>query len=417
MSMMIKQQLKTGSLLFLILLIVGCRPDSPNDEMRGRITVLHSWPEEDAVVLEEAVAQFEEIHPGVRIVQVSLPEGQILEEFKKSGNDGLGPALLIGNDSWIGELVNAGLIRPLNPEGNTLPLFNTRNRGLTQYQDQIFGMPLSLMPNALYYNKNLVTDPPETIDDLLQEAAAGNQVAFVPRFEKAYWGIQAFGEGLFDADDHFTLAESGFTDWLTWLDEAQRAPGVILNVDDESLLALFTSGQVAYYVAGPEKQKLISSKISEENPFEFGIVPLPRGPLGTAGPLLPAETILPYAFASPEQTRIADAFAAFLVNQQQSVRFMRELKRVPANPAVRADRRIYPIVSGFAQQARTAVVIPNEIETDPLVNAGDRAYISVLSGALTPAEAVCQFGLDVATFQKYTTAEMSLPEGCEVVTE
>ena len=189
----------------------------------------------------------------------------------------------------------------------------------------------------------------------------------MPRFEKAYWGIQAFGEGLFDADNHFTLSESGFTEWLTWLDEAQRAPGVILNVDDESLLELFTSGQVAYYVAGPEKQKLISSKISEENPFEFGVVPLPRGPVGAAGPLLPAETILPYAFTSPKQTRIADALAIFLVNQQQSVRFMRELKRVPANPAVSADRRIYPIVSGFVQQARTAVVIPNEIETAPLV--------------------------------------------------
>ena len=160
MSMMSKQQLRTASLLFFILLIVGCRPDSPNDEMRGRITVWHSWPEEDAVVLEEAVDQFEEIHPGVRIVPVSLPEDRILEEFKKSGNDGLGPALLIGDDSWIGELVNAGLIRPLNPEGNTLPLLNTRNRGLTQYQDQIFGVPLSLMPNALYYNKNLVTAPP-----------------------------------------------------------------------------------------------------------------------------------------------------------------------------------------------------------------------------------------------------------------
>ncbi|NJN53962.1 MAG: extracellular solute-binding protein [Anaerolineae bacterium] len=243
MSLMIKQQLRIALLLFLILLIVSCRPDSQNDEMRGRITVWHSWPEENAVVLEKALEQFEEIHPGVRIVSVALPEDRILDEFKNSGNDGLGPALLIGNDSWIGELVNAGLIRSLNPEDSTLPLFNARNRGLTQYQDQIYGMPLSLMPNALYYNKNLVTDPPETLDDLLQEAAAGNQVAFVPRFEKAYWGIQAFGEGLFDADDHFTLAESGFAEWLTWLDVAQGSPGVILNIDDDSLLELFTSGQ------------------------------------------------------------------------------------------------------------------------------------------------------------------------------
>jgi len=81
------------------------------------------------------------------------------------------------------------------------------------------------------------------------------------------------------------------------------------------------------------------------------------------------------------------------------------------------DRRIYPIVSGFSEQARTGVVIPNEIATDPFVVAGNRAYIGVLSGALTPEEAVCQFGLEVATFMDYTAVDMSLPDGCELPTE
>ena len=311
----------------------------------------------------------------MRIIPVALPEDRILEEFIEAGNDGLGPGVLIGKDSWIGELVNTGLIRPLVPRGVTNALFNSRNRALTQYEDQVFGVPLSLAPRALYYNKGMVTEPPGTLDKLLQEAAAENRVAFVPRFEEAYWGIQTFGEGLFDSQDQFTLAESGFTEWLSWLDEAQRAPGVILNVDNASLLELFTSGEVAYYVAGPETQALIASMMTEENAFEFGVVPLPAGPHGAAGPLLPAETILLYAFSSPEQTRIANALAGFLVNQQQSIRFMRELDRVPANPAVNVDQRIYPIVNGFAQQARTAVVLPNEIPTDPLVAAGDRAYV------------------------------------------
>jgi hypothetical protein len=93
---------------------------------------------------------------------------------------------------------------------------------------------------------------------------------------------------------------------------------------------------------------------------------------------------------------------------------MRELDRVPANPSVDVDRRIYPIVNGFTRQAKTAVVLPNEIPTDPLVAAGDRAYASVLSGILTPTEAVCRFGQEVAEFQGYTTADTSLPEGCDL---
>ena len=147
----------------------------------------------------------------------------------------------------------------------------------------------------------------------------------------------------------------------------------------------------------------------------MGIAPLPGNQESPSGPILSAEIIMFYKFASPEERIIADELAAFLVNQQQSIRFLRELDRVPANPNVRVDTRIYPIVYGFAQQSKTAVVIPNEIAADPLVEAGNRAYIKVLSGALTPAEAVCNFGREVAEFQGYTEATMSVPEGCNLV--
>jgi ABC-type glycerol-3-phosphate transport system substrate-binding protein len=271
---------------------------------------------------------------------------------------------------------------------------------------------MALAPRALYYNPSIVSAPPETLDELLQEAAAGHNVAFVPRFVQAYWGIQVFGDGLFDDQAHFTLAESGLVEWLEWLDEAQSAPGVIMNVDEAALLSLFASGQLAYYIAGPEAQGLIDSRMDDEHAFEIGVAPLPGQPEHPAGPLLPAEINMFYSFASQNEAMIADALAAFLVNQQQSIRFLRELGRVPANPEVRVDPRIYANVYGFAQQSRTAVVIPNEIIADLFVEAGNRAYVSVLSGALTPAEAVCDFGREVAKTQGYTETTMSVPDGC-----
>lgn len=415
-GLMTGQQFKIVTVLLLLLIMVGCRQAVSEDELNGRVTLWHSWSPAEATVLEEALAQFQEIHPDVLIITLSLPEDQILEEFLDAGHSGLGPGLLIGDDSWIGELVGTGLIRSISPDGIPSEIFNLRNRALTRYDEQLYGVPLSLKPSALYYNKSLVSDPPTSLDDLLAQADSGNQVAFVPRFSEAYWGIQAFGNGLFDTKARFTLAESGFTEWLTWLEMAQRAPGVILNVDDESLLRLFTTGEIAYYVAGPEKQALITAMIDEEASFDYGVVPLPSGPEGAAGPLLPAETILLYTFASDKQSRIADSLADFLTNQQQSIRFMRELDRVPANPTVRVDRRIYPNVNGFAQQARTAVVIPNEIPTESLVAAGNRAYISVLSGILTPEEAVCRFGQEVAAIEGHTFTEIDLPEGCKLET-
>jgi len=404
------------SFFFLILLLIlsGCQQNSPDEDLNGRITLWHSWSPAEAVILDETLVQFQEIHPNVHISKVAFPYDQLFAEFMLAGKEGLGPTLFLGTDSWIGDLADSGLISPLSQDLTELDQYNTRNIAITRYRDQQFGIPFSLAPKALYFNKSLVTKPPTTLDELLQEAAAGRSIAFVPRFAKAYWGIQAFGEGLFNDQAHFTLAESGFTEWLSWLDKAQSAPGVIMNIDDESLMALFASGQVAYYVAGPEKQALISSIITEENPFEIGVAPLPGNPEAPAGPVLSAEIIMFYEFASPKERIIADELATFLVNQQQSIRFLRELDRVPANRNVSVDPRIYPNVYGFSQQSKTAVVIPNEIIADAFVEAGNRAYANVLSGSLTPAEAVCNFGREVAELQGFAENMVSMPEGCDI---
>ncbi|MDX1417605.1 MAG: extracellular solute-binding protein, partial [Candidatus Promineifilaceae bacterium] len=401
--------MKYGWILIILLPLIGCQPGAAEDELSGRVTLWHSWSAEDTITLESALALFEEIHPAVRVVSIAIPRDRILEEFIRSADDGLGPAMLIGNSNWTAELSRAGIIKPVSDELRQDSFMSNRDFSPLTNQDWVWGVPLSLEPRALYYNKELVDQPPETLDQWLAEAEAGKRIAFIPFFEEAYWGIQAFGEGLFDSQGRFTLDESGFEEWLRWLDEAQGSPGVILNVDDASLLELFRSGEVAYYVAGPEIQTILNETAGDEREtIDYGVAPLPDGPHGPAGPLLRAETIFHYPFASADQARIAEALTEFLVNQQQSIRFMRETNRVPANPNIVVDRRIYPAVSGFARQARTAVVIPSELDTDRLTEAGDRAYVSVLSGALTPSEAVCEFGLEVASFQNYAAADIDL---------
>lgn len=134
---MIERRMKIGWLLFMLLMLAGCQTDTADDELSGRVTLWHSWSESEATVLDEALAEFQELHPQARVIPVALPEDHILEEFITAGNDGLGPDILIGTSSWIGELVNTGLIRPLNPGRDRGGLFDSRNRALTQYEDQI----------------------------------------------------------------------------------------------------------------------------------------------------------------------------------------------------------------------------------------------------------------------------------------
>ncbi len=404
---------KVVLLVMFILGLSSCQTPPQNvATLSGRVVLWHSWTPDEVIVLEDALAEFQEINPQVTIVALALSSDELLERFQRSAKDGLGPDLMLGSRDWIGSLGTTGLIRPLGDGAVNYLTLDTRAADMMEYQGNVYGVPLSLSPNALYYNMAQVDRPATTLDELLEHAAEGQQVAFVPRFEAAYWGIQAFGQGLFDTDGTLNLADSGFIEWLAWLKEAQNEPGLILNVDDDALLALFIEGRIAYYVAGPEQQAFLKETMGED---AVGVTRLPRGPEGSAGPLLPAETALFYAFSSEEQARIALDLARFLANQQQSIRFMREMDRVPANPQVNVDSRVYPTVSGFSRQANTAVILPNELDQDRFYAAGDRAYASALAGLLTPQEAVCRFGQEVAAFQEYSKNKIILPAGCTLI--
>lgn len=399
-------------LVSLLLGTSGCRSASENTEaLSGHVILWHSWTADETLVLEQALAEFREANPQVTIVTLSLPFDELLDRFLQSANEGTGPDLLLGSTAWIGNLAEAGLIRSFEAgEVSDLKL-DTRNTRLVSYQSHVYGVPLSVSPRALYFNQALVDRPAATLNELLEHAASGQEVAFVPRFEASYWGIQAFGQGLFDPDGVLNLADSGFVDWLAWLKEAQNKPGVILNVDDEALRQLFAEGRIAYYVAGPEQQAFLKQTMGED---AFGVTRLPGGPGRPAGPLLPAETALFYTFSSDGQARTALALARFLTNQQQSIRFMRDLDRVPANRQVNVDSRIYPTVAGFARQATTAIILPNELDRDRFYAAGDRAYVSALSGLQTPEGAVCRFGQEVAAFKNHSAEAIILPTGCNL---
>lgn len=87
--------------LMLMLLLVSCQTNSGKNDLKGRLIVWHSWSPAEVVELEAAFEQFEEIHPDVQIVSVSLPEDQFLEELVKAGQAGLGPSLLSAKMSGL----------------------------------------------------------------------------------------------------------------------------------------------------------------------------------------------------------------------------------------------------------------------------------------------------------------------------
>jgi len=361
----------------LVLAACGSQQPAPEAALEGRILLWHDWDEAQAQVLDRLIREFTIIHPRVTIIQSAIPQDELLERFRTRANLGLGPDLLIGSSDWVAELAEAGLIQDLSDEELDAAVYLSSAIETLRYQGDLYGWPLSLQTLALYYNKSLVSDPPRTLQALLNQAAEGKGLALNLSFESAFWGVQAFGGQLFDQEGRVTLDQGGFANWLGWLKNAREVPNVIFDRNRETLYDLFRAGQVAFYVDGPGVLPELQAALGED---VVSVVPLPEGPNGPAGPFLHTQALMLNTASSKGQTALALRLARFLINIEQQRNLARQASFVPVNLRVRVDPNIYPALAGFVAQSKTAVPKPALPQMAALLRYGNEAYIQALEG-------------------------------------
>ena len=381
---MIRLLVKTIPLLAVFLLIACDSDATVNSEQEGRILLWHEWSGADAETLDELLDNFNEVYPEITVISISHPSDGLKESFIDAATRGLGPDIMIGSQLWTPELADAQLIRSvdenkINAESYLAPALNT-----LRYQDKLYGLPLSLETSALYYNKELTDEPPETLSELLEHAAEGKKVAINTNFDTASWGIQAFGGRLLDEEGRVVLNQGGFANWLDWLIEAGNVPNVILSKDEAILNELFAQGEVSYYVGQSsellELQEILGAEV-------VGVSPLPAGPNNSAGPFLSTEPIFFSMDSSPAQTERAMLLIEFLGNVEQQRRLALQTGRVPVNPQARINRRISPAVAGFVEQSKTAnplLLLPQIFD---VIEVGEEIYLQALEGLVTSSDA------------------------------
>lgn len=303
------------STIILCLLLSACTTQSLSQPYAGRVLLWHSLADEaEQATLDRVLNRFIDIYEDVEVVSNFVSRDDMLERYQTAAAAGLGPNLVLGQSEWVLTLVENDLIADLSPFDPRTDIYYTGAITNLRYQDGLYGLPLAMRPVALYYNTNLVETPASTLDELLQEAASGNRVAINTRFDRAFWGTQAFGGSLFDSEGRTILNEGGFANWLRWLRSAQDAPGVFLARDAETLVDLFTRQRVAYMVATPDVLPAARAALGEET---VGVIPLPSGPGGTSGPLLHVDALMLNPASSANQAGLSMLLARFLTSSEQ----------------------------------------------------------------------------------------------------
>ncbi len=372
------------------LLLAGCgagpQTDS-NGNVSGRVLLWHSWNEAEAAVLSQIIERFMEINPDATVmIQGFDSVEEMLQEFETDAPSGLGPDLMFAPSDAVRSLVDQGLLRPIDQAMADTEM-ERYLRGAVEsmtVNDRLYGLPISLSTTVLYYNKRLVDSPPETLSDLIGEADAGRFVAMPDDFSNTFWGIQAFGGELFDEDGRVILDRGGFANWLAWLKTARDLPGILLDSDITVLQERFLEGDAAYYIGSSQDLQTFEAGLGED---ALGVVPLPSGPIGPAGPLLGVEGLLFSSASSEGQAELALALAKFVTNPEQSALLMREVQRIPASQSLNINPSLMPVMNNLSIQSRNSVALPNTGEVDTLLEMVSAIYDRVLEGLIDPAAA------------------------------
>ncbi|HFC12932.1 MAG TPA: extracellular solute-binding protein [Anaerolineae bacterium] len=203
------------------------------------------------------------------------------------------------------------------------------------------------------------------------------------------------------------IAESGLSEWLSWLQQAQNQQGFVISRDKAQLQTLFMEGEAAYLVGKAAQLTTLQEVMGVE---AVGVVPLPSG-----APLLGVDLLMIHQQANEEEQRLGLTFAEFLTDIENQLYFIEQANQIPVN--INVDITPFPAIDGFVQQLEFVTVLSNRIEMQPVFQWGELVYEQVFENGIDPIDAVADFANTVDVTNGLDVVEVVMPEGAECVDE
>lgn len=219
---------------------------------------------------------------------------------------------------------------------------------------------------ALYYNKNLVPELPETMEELYEMAegltnAGNDEYGFLfeaLNFYHVFPWIGGYGGYVFgqDADGNYDPEDIGLNNEGSVQAYAEVQSlfdrGIIpRSVNEDVLNGLFTSGKVGMVVSGPWALANFSDALGDD----LGVAPLPV--------LENGERPTPFAGVKgwlvsnyTDHKYWASQLALHLTSAESQAYYYAETGEIPARPDAEIDN---PFAEGFLEQSQTAIPMPN----------------------------------------------------------
>ncbi len=357
------------------------------------LTLWHAYRGAEAEALDEVVTHWNDLYPDRQVKAQSFAPSVYSSKITNDIPRGNGPDVFIAAHEQVGDWSQTGLLADWEQPATDFSVYHPTTVEALTFEGKRWGIPLAYKSAALFYNTELVDEPPRTTDELIaqakahtrpQEQAYGLIYESTNLYMHAGW-LFGFGGQIFDRRGAFVLDSAEAADSLVFADALITEHGVVPEEANGQLVShLFNAQKAAFAINGP----WFLGEIKEDVPF--AIAPLPEVSK-TGQPAKPFLTVeAAFVSARADDPDGARQLATFLA--APSVALTRATKgRQPVatlavyeRPAVATDE----ILMSFRRQLDATVPMPNRPEMSSVWEPANRALRRVMRGAATPAQAL-----------------------------
>ena len=329
-------------------------------------------PEERAI-LREVVDRYESDHPDLEIDLLYKETEELRSGFQAAAVAGAGPELIFGPSDQVGPFSSMGIILPLDEliDAETISRFDSK--GLVRHEGRLYQLaPVVGNHLALVVNRDLVSDPPTTMAELIEAAkrVAGDddgdgrpeRYGLVWNYTEPFFFVPflgGYGGRVMNSDAFPTLDSKAMTRALEFVLALRDKHGLIPRECDYDIAdTLFKEGRAAMIINGPWSWAGYA-----DAGLEIEIV---RIPLIEETGLWPAPMVSAKGYSlsgnlekGPRLSAARDLLV-YLTGPQVQSRFSSALSVIPTDrevmemPAIRSD----PILRASMEQAEVGVPMP-----------------------------------------------------------
>lgn len=275
--------------------------------------------------IEQAGAAYTKLNPNVTIEYKNVELGDAQTQIALDGPAGVGPDVFAAPSNATGELVAGGhILAVADPDALRSELVEGAIQNVT-YDDEIWAVPVTIDTYALFYNKEYVTEPPTTWDEV---------IAFSKEFNAANPGKYGFGMNpgavyyagtfLFESPDNLPFGPTVDDPATPNTDTARTIAGAeqfvklrdILNIpaddlDDATVDALFEGGQSAMTITGSW-----NIPVFDAAGLDYAVTTMPAQPGSDSPSGSFSNSRSMYVSAYSDHPEEAQDFAAFLASPE-----------------------------------------------------------------------------------------------------